>query len=269
MTPLAHFLANQLVAPKKRRLPFWEKNSKVLAEKLLGAHFFEVTDAHPLIGEILALEKKDSGRLEDQFTTFGFLPAPKTWLEWICPISRERIAFLLEEDGDSAQVTMFHKANAQPLGRISFKDNTVSTPGGGFAFPELLHNHVLKTGFDAGEVAMAFIAECHTFLVLINSPKIIGRVQHMPHAGLEKKLARGFGVGKFPLNAWTEIRLTVAKPTEIDDGMPHEAHITGRRALHFCRKHIRIRLGKLEYVSSHWRGDASIGIKRSRYKIEA
>ena len=114
----------------------------------------------------------------------------------------------------------------------------------------------------------ALMAYAELAMILINSPHIIGRRQHMPHAGLERQLTRGLAGGKFPLHAWTEIKLQVAKPVEIDDGEPHEAHLTGRRALHFVRKHIRIRLGQLEYVSAHWRGDPSIGIKRSRYTVK-
>lgn len=91
----------------------------------------------------------------------------------------------------------------------------------------------------------------------------------MPHRKVERELTKAFGLGKFPLRAWTELRLTVAKPAEIDDGESHEAHLTGRRALHFCRKHIRIRNGKLEYVSAHWRGDPALGIKQTRYKLRA
>jgi hypothetical protein len=98
---------------------------------------------------------------------------------------------------------------------------------------------------------------------LINSPKVIGRRQFMPH----KVLVKNFTGGSFPLHAWTEIRLEVSKPPEIDDGGPHEARLTGRRALHFCRAHLRIRYGQLEYVSPHWRGDPSVGIKQSRYIV--
>jgi hypothetical protein len=101
---------------------------------------------------------------------------------------------------------------------------------------------------------------------VINTPKIIMRQQHMPHRGLQRDLIKAGKVnGKYPLHAWTEILLRV-RPPEVSEG-DHEAHLTGARALHFVRKHIRIRLGKLEYVSAHWRGDASIGIKRSRYRV--
>jgi hypothetical protein len=107
------------------------------------------------------------------------------------------------------------------------------------------------------------------FLALINTPRIIGRRQHMPHKSLEAKLSRlGFAAGKYPLHAWNEIRLEVGIPRDLSDEASTEAHLTGRKALHFCRSHIRIRLGRIEIVRAHWRGDAAVGIKRSRYKLE-
>jgi hypothetical protein len=76
-------------------------------------------------------------------------------------------------------------------------------------------------------------------------------------------------VGTFPLRAWTEIVLEVTPPSEAGALDPGEAHLTGRRALHFCRQHLRIRGGRLELVKAHWRGDAAIGIKQSRYRVAA
>ncbi|GLK86659.1 hypothetical protein GCM10017653_47290 [Ancylobacter defluvii] len=107
------------------------------------------------------------------------------------------------------------------------------------------------------------------FLAFINTPRIIGRRQHMPHRSLERKLvAQRAVVGKFPLHAWTEIKLHVTPPEDLSDELSHEAHLTGERALHFCRAHLRIRLGKLEVVRGHWRGDAALGIRRSRYVLQ-
>jgi hypothetical protein len=37
-----------------------------------------------------------------------------------------------------------------------------------------------------------------------------------------------------------------------------------KAAVRFCRACLRIRNGALEYVSPHWRGDAAVGIKRTR-----
>jgi hypothetical protein len=39
------------------------------------------------------------------------------------------------------------------------------------------------------------------------------------------------------------------------------------RALHFVRAHLRLRLGKIELVRPHWRGDAQLGIKRPAYLV--
>jgi hypothetical protein len=85
---------------------------------------------------------------------------------------------------------------------------------------------------------------------------------------LEKRLREGHLIaGRYPLGAWNEILLHVTPPQEADD-TEHEAHLTGSRALHFVRCHLRIRLGQLELVSAHWRGDAGLGIRRSRYRLE-
>lgn len=106
-------------------------------------------------------------------------------------------------------------------------------------------------------------------LAFINSPKIIGRRQHMPHKGLERELLKNQKViGSFPLHAWTEIALDVTPPKEAAGQHEFEAHLTGRRALHFVRSHLRIREGRLQFVKSHWRGDAALGIRQSRYTVK-
>jgi hypothetical protein len=107
-------------------------------------------------------------------------------------------------------------------------------------------------------------------LAIINSPRIIGRHIHSPHKGLVRELRRAGGLGIGPLHDWHEIKLEVTKPRDIYDGEPHEDVITGRRALHFCRKHIRIcHSGVLTYVREHWRGDPAIGIRQGRYHVTA
>jgi hypothetical protein len=106
-------------------------------------------------------------------------------------------------------------------------------------------------------------------LALINAPRVIGRKQHMPHERIEREQLKQLGlVGKFPLRAWTEIVLTVA-PADNRTGEPStEAHLTGEKCLHYCRTHLRVRLGTLEYVEGHWRGNPALGMKRNRYRLE-
>lgn len=102
-------------------------------------------------------------------------------------------------------------------------------------------------------------------LALINTPQIVGRVTRLPHAGLQKRLraAAGLGGTTFPLRAWTEIQLRIRDP-EREESV-REGWLTGGRALHFVRAHLRLYGGRLIYVRGHWRGDSSLGIRRSRY----
>jgi hypothetical protein len=117
-----------------------------------------------------------------------------------------------------------------------------------------------------GEMASLLLKTAHLALVVINSPRIVLQQTSTPHRGLAKQITREKALDGFELRDWTEIRLQVTKPRYIDDGEPHEDVITGKRALHFCRPHIRIcSSGKLTYVREHWRGDPAIGVTQSRY----
>jgi hypothetical protein len=267
MTPLAQALAKQLLMQPKDRHPFWrvEKNSKLLRSVLDDVHCFEVTQTKPLAKELYeSLQGVTPEQRMELFKTFTFLPAPKTWIEY-----REdgtRLGNFIGDCGDGrALMITFADDYFCISGEIGINTGVIYTGPPKSRTPEQIAAHLTPTEIENLDKQMLLLITLD--LIIINTPRIIGRRQHIPHAGLEKNLAKGFGVGKFPLHAWTEILLQVSKPTEIDDGEPHEAHLTGKRALHFCRKHIRIRLGQLEYVSAHWRGDPAIGIKRSRYTV--
>lgn len=277
MTPLASRLAKQLVAPRNQADPYWRLNKNLLKKCLSDIHCFEVTEALQMVPELKRTIEDRFGKVlsesdikPEQSEFIGqlvFLPAPKTWIEYKHS-SVWRIGLLVEEFGPTGRVTLFTEKTAGTAGLISLvSDDWEVPPGLHIAIPQVLKDEFRQLGKTDTEALSSFLKVAHTCLILINSPKIIGRRQIMPNAGLERRLTKGLGVGNFPLHAWTEIKLHVTKPIEIDDGEPHEAHLTGRRALHFCRKHIRIRFGKLEYVSAHWRGDPAIGIKQSRYAV--
>lgn len=264
MTPLAHSLARRLadnVLP-----PFWVHNRDNLIRDLEDIHCFEISNALSTINTIIETSKGYA--LAELSSTFGFLPSPKTWIEWRDP-SGERLAILLEDMGDNdISYGLFIGENSYfYAGHCNFSISRYAAPDDEGWKNLVDASFIAVFNNDYNEMLRAVCERATMACILINSPKIIGRRQHMPHAGLERRLTRSFGVGRFPLHAYTEILLKVSKPPEIDDGEPHEAHLTGRRALHFCRKHIRIRLGKLEYVSAHWRGDPALGIKQSRYKV--
>lgn len=282
MTPLAKYLAKQLTLKPSKQEECWRLNADRLRSELHDIHCFEVTKVLPMLAELSEMMKARFGdpqlirRLIDvpkgaseMIGALAFLPAPKTWIEYLNP-AIGRIGFLLKEDPSSkaASVDAF-------LEDCAFNLGVISTVSDDYMVSE--HPYPARIHHDSGRVTEgrketikdALIASTHMFLMIINSPRIIGRRQVMPSAALERRLTSAFGSGSFPLRAWTDIELKVTKPIEIDDGEPHEAHLTGKRALHFCRKHIRCRNGRLEYVSAHWRGDPAIGIKQSRYKVVA
>ena len=109
----------------------------------------------------------------------------------------------------------------------------------------------------------------YALLALINTPRVIGQRTHWPHERLEReKLKKLNLVGKFPLRAWTEIILKIAQQDNRTGEPSEEHHLTGERCLHFCRTYLRVRLGMIEYVEGHWRGNPALGMKRSRYRVE-
>lgn len=257
MTPLAHRFSRRLVEPLKKREPVYETGSAL--SQMGDMHCFEVSDVWDVQSDF------SLAQIIDVAGNVTFLPAPKTWVEWRWEDGNsKRIAFLFvqkeqEDQGHVVRLLMFLEGTnglaAHYLCDIRIGKN-------GVLFPNIGEDSPAFKGLYLGMRALFTIA-------MINTPKVIGRRQHMPHRGLERDLTRGLGRGKFPLHAWHEIKLEVFKPAEIDDGHPHEAHLTGARALHFCRAHLRVRRGRVEFVSSHWRGDPAIGIKRARYKVAA
>ncbi len=250
MTPLAHRIVKELTLPVKDRT--FNDNLCALP-KLASAHCFEVSDVKELAYE-LGYDVARRGVSLDETT---FLPAPLTWIEFQ-QTDVKRVALLLEDLGDGrALVSAFDDDACMPV--------MIIRHGAGMKFTYQPTTALLDADWPI-DTACGLIG----FLAIINSPRLIGRQQHMPHRGLEKRLAKAKGlVGKFPLHGWTEIKLSVADIGKRADGTTHEAHYTGEKCLHFCRAHLRIRNGRLERVSAHWRGNPALGMKQSRYKLAA
>lgn len=274
MTPIAKFILDQLMMkPSKRKdsIRTFEKHLKMMLENV---HFFECSKIISLSDELS--EKIGAYNHNDIVEFFGpylFMPAPKCWIEVEDFKGIGPLAFFVETVNkvmglDQAQVVMivpernFNEINLFPLGIIR-QDSAIGIDAAG-------RETFLKQRRDGNEnevtiMMQGWLFTVQNFLFLINQPRIIGKVVHPVHKGLAKNWkATG---ARYPLQGWTEIKLEVSKPPEIDDGEPHQAHLTGHRALHFVRKFIRIRRGKMEYVSSHWRGDPNLGIKQKRYIV--
>lgn len=266
MTPLAQRIVENLTLPIALRCKYDDVG---LMHKMADVHCFDLTEAWPLIEDLsrkIVEDGADVGRL-------CFLPAQKTWLEVFGREAGARQGYLLVSSADGASCTAYFATT-----RVLVDDGTEQTLSAPDYFTstnvyrfQLLQSAVLpepsRRDLVVGEPNRAFL---YAALALINTPRLIGRRQHMPHRGLERRLLKQqAALGHFPLHAWTEIKLEVTPPEDASGSPSSEAHLTGRKALHFCRAHLRVRNGRVEIVRGHWRGDASLGIKRSRYRVTA
>lgn len=247
MTPAAFALAKRMLDADTSA-----QEREFITGLLRGSHFFEVTEVVPLAVDltnkmakvILAAGEASSQRCVDglskQFRDF-FMPAQRTWVEW--KADDLRLFCICTESGWQGYV--LH--NDQSL---------TGTPHVGWW--EL-----------SGEGTNANNALLKSFVMLINTPKVIGRLSHECHKGLARELRKDKELSKFPLQGWTQIKLEVSKPAMERDGPGAEKRLTGAKCLHFCRKHLRVLWdGRWTIVTDHWRGNAALGIKQSRYVVQ-
>lgn len=261
MTPLAQAFTNDLLRPRAQRV--WDDVAG-LGTGISEFHFFEASGVHEAACDLASnmMERGVPRKL-------AFLPAPKTWIEYKAPDgTRTAVMLIANDQGDIAQMQF---AQAHPGGTRPFTTRAVGFIGLQDQLRSLEHMQIV-TDIAQDDISHAMVRRelfrTYALLAMINTPRVIGRRQHMPHRGLDRKLVAQRGVvGKFPLRAWTEIVLEVTPP-RIDESEPREAHFTGAKALHFVRCHLRIQHGQLVLVSAHWRGDGALGIKQTRYRLE-
>lgn len=265
MTPLAHRIVKELTLPIKDRTL---TDQCGMLSRMDDIHCFEVSKIHNMAGG-LAEELHDRA-IANGFLSMveaqTFLPAPKTWIEWAA--GPNRYGCLLVDEGGFAKAywavasgNLF--ATAPRHGALLLTAADLRSVKAEWPAVQCLDGQD-----DAEKRGMIFFM--YAVLAIINTPRMIGRRQLTPHRGLERKLSNARCLtGKFPLHAWTELQLSVSAMMKEGDGSVHEAHYTGEKCLHFCRAHIRIKRGRLELVKAHWRGDPSLGIKRTRYILES
>lgn len=260
VTPLARQVINQILVPSEKRIIH---DAAHIMYRMADIHCFEVSEVIEQANELV--EKGGLNGLTVMAEAMCFLPAPKTWIEWK---SSEigRIGFLLEE--------IDNKTRAQVNIIVWNGDGITSLPEK-FAMP-LVGNKSIGTIITYPGMSDERANECGRLaailvgaLAFINTPRIIGRRQHMPNRGLEKKILKDRkSPSVFPLNAWTEVILHITEPMDVSNQESVEAHYTGQRARHFCRAHLRIQYGKIVVVRGHWRGDLSLGLVQTRYKLK-
>lgn len=262
MTPLARKIALQLTLPVSARCDH-DDEARVI-EKMDDVHCFDCTNINYICYEFAEKLLRQEVYIEEA----AFLPAPKTWIELRCSTVDEsdREAFLLIEDKSGNKCDVFSIISIDdwyashyvgqlrlycPISNVRGSVVPISWEG--------------RSGDDYDRLEPFFV---YALLSLINAERGVSRRVHAPHKTLQKRLlAQRKVIGRFPLHAWTEIVLPVGERPS-PEGAVGASGLTGERCLHFVRKFRRTRLGRTEYVRAHWRGDGSLGIKRSRYRLD-
>lgn len=114
------------------------------------------------------------------------------------------------------------------------------------------------TGFNVAETLVVRLMSAVLTLLCSRRAYTLRQVE------LSKLNRRRCSRGKWPLLAYNEVRIAIAaqRPT-----VSPATGIGAERPLHFVRAFLRIRLGRMELVSPHWRGNAELGVKRPAYVI--
>lgn len=232
-----------------------------------GVHCFDCTDVAGLVNELVPHPTETAQSLSD-LLHLVFLPAPRTWIEIRTP--DENRGYYLEQCSgtvgqfrDPIGFTLFGGNKEQTLiAPVGFIDpatgKTFSPKESGYITSSVQFPNEVMWSINLSRVVIAMLA-------IINSPSIILRDTHPSRKTLRQKTKNAFDGGKFEIRAWHEIKLKVN--SGVADASGQQREFTGTKALHFCRKYIRIRRGRLEYVRSHWRGDPSKGIAPATYKV--
>lgn len=263
MTPLAQAIVKETLLPPRKRT-FQDKCG--LLDAMSDIHCFEVSEVIGLARELVRAPgmttEENTARFAAMAERTSFLPAPRTWIEW--SERGMRVGYLLvERDGWAEVRVAVAKGSVWGADEDRFSMALFADADGHIALsvPQSMSDERA-----AGKMEVAI--DLHSLLALINSPRVVGRREVPPHRGLVRAVAATpQGHGGFVLHPWTTINLEVNAQPNGGEAETKEGRLTGHKALHFCRAHLRLRRGRVEIVRSHWRGDAAIGMKRSRYAV--
>lgn len=267
MSPLAQAILRQALLPPRKR-SFVDKVG--FLDRFYDFQCFDLSREVVVMAQHMAAVDDEAG-FRAMVSDVSFLPANRTWIE--LPYFDDegsgaitgRIGLLFEREGRGANLYTVCQDQAL-LGAVM---RPLFLPLEEYGGDPYIVEYPIDTPENEVEWARDSVAEFHAMLALINSPRVTGRQQNHPHAGLQRALLRQRGpIGKYPLQAWHRVVLKVpAELQDMSDDSPREGHYTGARLEHFVRAHYRWPAGRRVHVQGHWRGDPSLGTRRSRYEV--
>jgi len=182
-------------------------------------HLFDMSAVSELAMDILKAEI----HRDNLDASLMFLPAaPYSWLEtsigdgW-------RHGFVLSKGDDSeAGFGISMTMRGHPEHGIAF-----------YSFEQCLRLHAAHQHITTDAAEAAILRIIRSWLLLINSPKVIERTICQPHRGLARALRRPSREREpFALLPWHEIVLHINPKAAREVGMDDPDHVTGKRALH-------------------------------------
>lgn len=224
----------------------------------------------PMVVEA-AEEFSMSKRVVEASLDYIFLPDHITWIEWRGGSSGHdrspRHGLLLVGEGDGkARLSIGCGAYVFDSLVPGQQDMVLHEP---IVFD--IHDFIFKKVTVPGEATRPEdykeVARLGRFLVcvlaLINTP----RVSQIIHHNIDEKLNRSrLKRGKVPLLSWRDVTI---KPDAgwVSPNKTHEEGATGERRRHRVRTFMRLRLGKVEIVGPHWRGNREKGYVQHRHVV--
>lgn len=243
---------------------------------------FDVTEVYPAAFELAKNLAWKMGEAPDVF-----LPAPIVWLERQYPAGG-RSAYLLHTASAPDIVLQGPRAEAQGIagvrGQMVRQWEVKAFQGGDIQVAEPVNilfgetrmlglpPPVYRSGKPATEEDMVELVVdmrlVGAYLAIINTPAIFKQIKHQPHAGLRRELLRSGALkGNQRQRPWVTVTMDISTPSDIEGG---GGRMTGTKAMHFCRAHMRIiQGGRVAWVKGHWRGDASKGVHQHDYRVRA
>jgi hypothetical protein len=266
MTPLYQAMMRDALVPVRSRRFTYEGCLQGPVPHLDEIRVFEVSAVMDLADR--AWPQMARAGLADERT--AFLPHPNTWLEAVVhDIHTGRpsgnFAFHLVA-ADGAHEAVLFRYVMRPVERRIFGQlaecqlplRGAPAVGRPILWPNVEPDAAL---FEQGLASMVY-----ALLAMINSPRALARREHAPHKGLERDLRR---TGKPGMRPWTEILLELpgGRRIERDPCAAPGASASSAKAEHWVRMHPRFKLGRLEWVTAHKRGDPALGTVQATYRV--
>lgn len=268
MTPLAYRIVKDMTLPIKKRT--FREGDSMLSHFRKEFHCFEVSQINETAWQLLG-PMMDCGLPSVEWS---FLPDERTWIEWKPDDGQhnERVGAMLVRRGAWADV---YGVSPRPpfggrrIGQLALCEALREADPSSRHLGTAIFKNVYvprSTGMDL--CGRAVLWKLYPFLLLINTPRVIGRTTHDPHRGLAREIVTNRKtLGIFPLQAWTEITLTTETFDASDEDNPKSSWLSGAMPFHWTRAHKRRVHGVWTLISDYWSGDGSLGIKQSRYKL--